>query len=185
MPFLQSGSTGGGGLTTIFDSGYLGGDVASIDTGAAGVTGSFFDLVILGYFRSSAAATSDNLLLTFNNDSGGNYEMTRVRNANTTVAGTSVVAQTSAIVGNCPAASAAANVFGPLRVDVPAYAGTTNFKTGVAASGSADTTAANAEVQLQVFLWASAAAVTRLKVATSVGQIKAGSRLAVYGLGAA
>src|SRR5215471_4424156 len=69
-----SGSGGAGGLITLYDSGYLGGSAASIDTGAGGIASGHFCLVVLLYVRTDRAAIADNLTIIANNDSGANYD---------------------------------------------------------------------------------------------------------------
>lgn len=178
-----SGSGGAGGLIVLFDSGYLGADAASIDTGAGGIAGGHFCLIVFGYLRTSAAVVNDNVVVTWNNDSGANYDFIRTQNSAGTVAGSTGTGGTSGLAGTVPGANDAANNFGSLHGWVPAYDGTTNKKSGRWQSDGADATAANS-VQTDIgFCYRSTSAISRLKIASNTGgaNLKAGSRLIIYG----
>ncbi len=178
-----SGSGGAGGLIVLYDSGYLGADAATIDTGAAGIAAGHFCLILVGYFRLDTAATSDNVLGRWNNDSGANYDSQRIQTINATVGGLAGNAQTSFLVGGFPANTDAANNFGGLWGYVPAYDATTNKKAGRCSSDAADPTAANMLTADVSWHYRSTSALSRLAIFPQTGgqKFKAGSRLVIYG----
>ena len=184
MPIERSGGGGGSaaGLIKLFDSGYLGADAASIDTGAGGIASGHFALQCFGYLRSSAANTSDNVLLTFNNDSSALYDVNRIQNANTTVTGASVSLGTSANIGNIPGSLAPAHTFGNFLLNVPAYDGSANFKSCQAFGGATQSTVANNNQNIQSAVYESTTAISRLAIVAAGGNLVAGSRLVIFGV---
>ena len=180
-PIVSGGGGGAGGLVSLFDSGFLGADAASIDTGANGVPATHGTLVIVGYLRSTVAGGNDNLNLTLNNDSSAIYSINRIQNVNTTLAGASFVTQTAGTAGTIPGATATANYFGAFWGTMPAYDGATNFKTGYFITNCNDNTAANSLSTTCAIGYGSATAISRLKLAAAGGNLKAGSRLIIYG----
>ena len=179
-----SGSAGAGGLIQLFDSGYLGADAASIDTGAGGIASGHFCLVIFGYFRSDTASATENLMVVLNNDTGANYNYVRNISQNGAVSGTATTGQTQGLLGIIPANTATANQFGSLQASLPAYDGTANFKTILGLSASADATAINVVEYQTGITYKSTSAISRLKVfpQTAGKNLKAGSRLVIYGV---
>jgi hypothetical protein len=178
-----SGSAGAGGLIVLYDSGYLGVDSASIDTGAGGIATGHFTIMCIAYLRSTAAVTSDNIVMTLNNDSSALYDVNRIQNVNTIVSGASVALGTSANIGDAPGASTTANVFGAWRLTVPAYDNTSNFKGGMAEAGAAQSPVASSIQDRTTFSYQSTTAISRMKLAPGTGpNWKAGSRLVIYGV---
>lgn len=177
-------ASGSGGLTVLYDSGYLGANQASIDTGAGGIASGHFSLLIVAYLRSTAAVSSDNVLAVFNNDASAVYNASRIQSGGGAVAGLAQSLATSALIGNCPAASDTAKVFGALRGIMPAYDGTTNFKSGVFESGSATDVAGNQNNTATGISYESATAISQIKLVPGTGgaSFLAGSRLVVYGM---
>lgn len=178
-----SGSSGAGGLIVLYDSGYLGVDTASFDTGANGVASGHFCLVIIGYLRSTASVTADNVLMVINNDTSALYNASRLQNLGTTVSGISLAAQTSALVGDCPGATATASLFGSMRGHMPAYDGISNFKAGNFESNVAQGPTGSSIINLNAITYQSTTAISRIKLLPGTGGAswKAGSRLIVYG----
>lgn len=179
-----SGSGGAGGLIVLYDSGYLGADAASIDTGAGGIASGHFALIIVGYFRTTNTVSNDNLLVRFNNDSGANYDYMRTINSGGGLSGTSSVAQTAFVGWLCPGASDAANEFGAAWGRIPAYDNTSNRKSGIFDSTAVDTTAGAGATYSNAFSYRSTAAISRMSVqsGTAGKNIVAGSRLVIYGV---
>ncbi len=164
----------------LYDSGYLGADAASIDTGAAGIASGHFCLYVVGYLRSTSATVSDNIIMIFNNDSSALYDVNRIQNINTSVTGASVSQGTSLNMGDCPGASAPAHTFGSLSMNIPAYDNTSNWKTGDASSSATQSTVGNNAQSRQTFVYESTSAISRLKITCGANWL-AGSRLVIYG----
>ena len=184
MPFISGGGSGGaGGLTRLFDSGTLQASAASIDTGANGIAGGHVDLFVSIYLRSDRAAAQDNVTVRFNNDGGGNYDVNRLLNTNTTVAGTSTAATTSIAAGTLvPSASETAGQFGTIQLWIPSYDNTTGFKIATTLNATPSQTVAQSNVAEFAGSWRNTAAITRIAVAPVAGtNFVAGSRMVVYG----
>lgn len=179
-----SGSGGAGGLISLYDSGYLGASAASIDTGANGIAGGHFCLVVLIYVRTDRAAAQDNINLRVNADSSGHYDLTRLQAQNATASGGTVNAAT-ALIGQSmtvPSASATAGEFAVVQVVIPAYDNTTGFKTANVHGSFPDETAANSGVAMFSAQWRSTAAITRMALTPVTGtNLVAGSRMVIYG----
>ena len=179
-----SGSGGAGGLIVLFDSGYLGSDAASIDTGANGIAGGHFCLIVFGYLRSSTAVNNDNVGITFNNDTAAHYGFERQTASGASVSSSGTANQSDGLVGVMPGANAAANYFGVVQATIVAYDNTTNFKTVHAHSATLDVGGTNQVVTDWATVWNQAAAISRIRIRSSggAGNLKAGSRVVIYGV---
>lgn len=171
------------GVGSIYDT-TLGGSAATIDI--TPIVASYAHLRVVLYSRGDVAAVTMNPKFTFNNDSGANYDYQGfVQNNATLTANAAATAQSAAIFGYAPGASATANFFGSIVLDIPHYAGTTNHKSFVAVFG-APTSAAAAGFWNGTYMgrWASTAAINRITIAPSSGNFVTGTRLTIYGMGA-
>lgn len=179
-----SGSGGAGGLIVLYDSGYLGADTATIDTGAGGIASGHVDLEIVGYLRSTNAGGNDNVVMTLNNDASAIYSWQRHQAAGASGTASSATALTSELIGTVPGSTAAASYFGTLRGSMPAYDNTSNFKTGHFISTCNDNTAGNTVYTQIGWAYGSASAISRVAIAPQTGgaKFKAGSRLIIYGI---
>jgi len=177
-----SGSAGAGGLVTLYDSGYLGSDAASIDTGAGGIAAGHGNLIVTLYLRATDAPVIQNILIRFNNDSGANYNESRVQANNANPVTTTAIAQTAGLLGAVPAAGATANAFGAATVHIPAYDQTTNHKAALCDAMAIDSAVADMSQSWVGVQWKSTAAISRMAVFSQAGgNIKAGSRMMVMG----
>ena len=168
-------------LAKLFDS-TLGADTSSIDTGASGIAGGFAGLLILMQLRTDEAGAISNANITFNNDSGANYDVVAVQDNNTTVTGTASSAATS-ILGVVHGSGGSANYASSIEIFIPNYDGTTFYKTGRMLAGALDATASNQWVIDRQFAYRSTSAISRMAVAAAAGQkLKAGSRLTILGI---
>lgn len=166
----------------LFDS-LLGANTATIDTGDNGVPQTAIHLMISCYLRTSEATALSNANLTFNADTGANYDHTRIRNTNTTVTGGSTAGGTSVGIP-CGGSSIDANHFSSATIWVPRYTAgagffkSFNYQTGILSSDVTESTA-----QTGSGLWRSATAVTRITLTAAGGaNLLAGSRVSIYGL---
>lgn len=190
---LASESTGlkwaPGASILLYDYTVAGSDKASIDTGVdtpdAGYAGTSafpalrtLEVWIVG--RTDEAIVFGNCNLTFNNDTGANYDQVQTQVTNATHAGTNSLAQNQ-IVPTLAGNSLAANYAGVIRLSIPGYAGTTFYKAMEILSGTTDSTAANNRVRALVATYKSTSAITRIKVTPGgAAKLKIGSRLIVY-----
>jgi hypothetical protein len=166
-------------LTKLFDS-KLGADAASIDTGAAGIASGYSALRILVYARSAAAANNDTLKVVLNADTGNNYYSGGNYGGNGsgtwTSNGIAYLTEGSVLIGD----SRGANRFSVYELSLPDYAGS-NYK---ALSGTGLSPRTTTETVSVAFggIWLSTAAISRLAISALAGNLKAGSRLIIYGL---
>lgn len=175
-----SGSSGAGGLIILFDS-TLGAPAASIDTGAGGIASGHKDLVVMIQTQTADAAATANIQVTFNNDTGANYDIQYVNGsnvaaqANVVIAGNNYQLQTHGSGGTSGYA-------GFYLVHIPSYDQTTFFKTAVFNGGNNDNTGANQQSGQLFCGYRSTAAISRMKVAGATANLVTGSRLTVYGV---
>ena len=171
------------GFALLYDSGEIGADAASIDTDPTVLTG-YKHLKVVANLRSTRAAQpSDQGNMRFNNDSGNNFYGQTVFASGVTEDGSEFIAQ-PAIVLNWPGATATAGYFSMFEGTIINYSSTTMRKmiswqqtrNTALSTGTMATYAAGA-------YWDSVAAITRISVFASNGNVLAGSRLTVYGMG--
>jgi hypothetical protein len=115
-----------------------------------------------------------------NNDGGANYDLTTIALANVTITGTNVQGATSwslQAMGDTAYAGGASMY----RMSFPGYAQTTFFKVGEASYVAPEDTAADTRMAARGLTWRNTAAITRLAITGSGGDLKAGSRLLIYG----
>lgn len=174
-----TGGGGGSGLVSLFDS-TLAVAAPSLDTGAGGIAAGHGHLEVFIVARTTEAAAISNTSVTFNADTGANYDQQDVNRNDTTQGGNASVARNnvSAIVHG---AGGSAGYPSTVRMTIPCYDQTTFFKVGELTSGANDGSAANNWYVGRVFTWRNTAAVTRITVAAASGNLVAGSRLTVYG----
>jgi hypothetical protein len=126
--------------------------------------------------------TTDQVILQFNGDTGGNYFYEDVESVNATVTAVGAGAATGVFVGSICGADATAGAAGTVRVAMPQHANTAFHKGLLAAGGSSNGAAAANQKATQVAgRWASTAAVTSITL-TSLGNLIAGSTFSLYGV---
>lgn len=169
-----------GGVGAILFDSTLGADAASIDTGAAGIAGGYDLLEIYILARTTEAVELSTALITFNNDTGSNYDRQEVSGANITASAGVALAAANILI-NVPGGSALAGSAGLCVMWFPGYTQTTFHKVGNYILGSPEDTAANNRVRAVNCRWRNTAAITRMAVAAGSGNLLAGSRLLIYG----
>lgn len=181
---------GGGGVgstSLIYRYTVSGSAKASIDTGVDAAQAGSSDwtngdlLEIWVYSRTDEAVVNSNLDLTFNNDTGANYDRQAITGVNTTASAGQLLAFT-ALNLFAAGTSTAASYFGTFKIAIPGYADTTGYKVGELYGGHNDSTAANNRLDTQVCTYKSTSAITRLKIApTTAGKnLAIGTKLLIY-----
>ena len=173
-------------LTKLFDS-TLGANAASIDTGAGGIPAGYGTLEIIFAGRTAHATVFGQLLFTFNNDTGANYD---AMENEATWNGSSFVNTNGRTTGatsfgRCFVAGngAPANFAGMAIIRVPFPGSTTFYKTFTASSGRVDSGTGGGDSDHIMGTWRSTAAISRVAVAGgSSTNLLAGSRMLIYGL---
>lgn len=170
------------GVGCVADS-TLGAGAASIDF--SGIPTTYGHLLIIVQARSDTAATATNLLLRFNNDSGTNYDTQLHSGSAAASTAAELFAGSAMTIGAIAAATAGAGLAGTAVIFVPNYAGTTFNKT---ANGNYDnkigTATANMTVGRIAGQWRSTAAINRVTIFATAGNLVTGSRVGVYVMGA-
>jgi hypothetical protein len=139
-----------------------------------------------GRHRYDAAATSTGLRLRLNNDSGSNYDNMAMYASGSTVSALEELATTSIRVsGALPGASAPANVFGGHETLIANYGNAVNQKTVTSSSsGKRGTATGDLFVERTSSFWRSNSAINRIAVLAVSGNLVAGTRVTIYGMGA-
>lgn len=152
------------------------------------LSGAYDDLFIFMLLRSDyTVSTTESPRIRFNNDSGANYNYSKISNANTTVAGVSAVGQSSLTANllfvNNAHANYSASSFSSLVMHIPRYASTANTKTARINAGTvAGATAADMSINDMIGNWNSTVAISRIDIVPTNGtNWKTGSTVAIYG----
>lgn len=173
-------ASGGTGLVKLFES-TLSGAAASIDTGAGGISAGHGDLLILVVSQSTKAAAQDQLNITFNNDTGANYDRQVLFGSDASSGAVSNFAQTAIQITTHGANGSQSSYPGVLTIHIPAYDKTTFFKQGTMVGGLVDSGAGNSLSTSTQIGYRSTTAISRMKIAPAGGNLAIGSRLAIFG----
>jgi hypothetical protein len=150
----------------------------------SGISGSYNDLLLVLIGRSSASGSfADNTVFRFNNDSGANYYLERLRASGTTPAAYQNPGGTSFDFG-VPDTSTPANGFGVNQLTVFGYASTAWKKVVTATNSMVTALGSNTTyVDLYTAVWNSTAAINRVTIGlnASPNTFVAGSQLRIYG----
>lgn len=146
--------------------------------------GSFKNLRLQWSARGTQSALLTNLNMTFNGDTGANYDWQFIIIGNTTVTAGQGLADTRMFIGNAPAATATANYAGHGTLDIYDYLGTTFQKGGLVYSSQRQSTSSGA---FSVFpmvgvAWRNTAALSSITIALASGNYVAGSIFSLYGI---
>lgn len=159
---------------------------SSAPSGVAFVTFSSIDqtytnleLIITGQTSASAQLATCNL--TFNNDTGANYDYQQLNYHGSIAAAASFLAVTSNIVGIVAGATAPTNVQGTNVVQIPGYSGGTFEKQTNAVCGCKFSGVTDTENYCFGGYWRNVAAITRMDITLSTGNFVTGSFLRLYG----
>lgn len=178
MPIF-SGGGGGAGIGTVLYSQTLSGSAANLDSGTFAT--SLHLLQIFAYVRGTQAASTVNAQVTFNGDTGANYDYMVSGGQNVTPSAGNVLAGTAWLPAVIAANGLAGN-FSALTIVMPQYAGTTGRKAANVLCGAPDASAAaNMIVQTLQGVYRSTSPVSRVTITPSAGQWAAGSSLVVIG----
>jgi hypothetical protein len=160
----------------------LGSAAASIDF--TSIAEDWSHLMLALYLRGDTAATTVNLLVRINGDSGGSYDYQRLTGNAGTAGAAEAFGQTSALMGVIPANTAGANVFGGGLILVPHYAQAANQKYLLSFFGyKIGNVSTNLDVAIRSGFWRNANAITQITLLPSAGNFVTGSRATLYGMG--
>lgn len=179
MPFSQSGSGGGSG--TLLFSSVLSSPATSIDSGASTFSTTFSVLTIYIVARTNDAGTGAGAaLVTFNNDSGTNYNQQNLSGNNASAAASQNLARAN-FGFNVNSAGDTSNDFSIICMSVPLYGSTTINKSATAQHFQASATTALLVEAVRGCVWGSTAAINRVAMSTgSSSTFNTGSGLLIY-----
>lgn len=167
---------------SVFDT-TLGASAATIDI--TGISATYAHLMISIYARGDNASATSVASIQFNGDAAANYDYQQLQGLAAAAGAAETFAATSAPVGVIPANSAGANLFGTCEVFIPHYAGSTNNKQTVAINAyKTGTTTGLVGVEMFGAGWRSTAAINRITLLLSAGNLVAGTRVTIHALGA-
>lgn len=180
----QIASTGGGGgsMTRLYTQ-TLGADAATFDTGAAAIASGYSSIHVVALLKTTRAASwIDDLKMTFNGDTGANYDYGSLFSSgsasfNQTHGGSYIDVP---VVG---ANGTTQLYFSTVTFTIPNYTSTALYKSGSGQSGAIDTgNTQQAQVTLQ-FGWRSLVALNQITFASAnAANMKAGCSIQVYGI---
>lgn len=174
----QTLSGGGSGALTLISS------LTPSGTGVAtftAITSAYTDLVLVVRGRSTAAATGVGTTITFNSDTGANYDSTgdQINNVDQVIGGANASGLT---LHGLPAANAPAGASGYDEYTIYLYSGSTFFKTVFSMSGQTQGSGqVNIYSQKGYGQWRNTASVTRIDATLTSGNFVAGSTVSLYG----
>ncbi len=176
----------GGAAITLITSQVLSGTQASFDTNTllgGVIPTSYNHLEIWIQGRGDTAATSTNLYMRFNNDSGSNYDVQGLNGSAAATAAFEQFAVAQLHCGEVPAASTSAGIFSEATIKIANYNGTTAQKTSLSdCSGKRGTSTGNLVRFDNAGWWRNTAAITRLAVFPAAGNFAAGTSFYLYGV---
>jgi hypothetical protein len=178
MPTSHYSSIASGESVKLFDQ-TLSADATTIDTGAV-IPNNYSVLEAWVIARSSQVIVIGNFGITFNGDTGANYDLQRIRAINASLTGVGAPAQNNLNV-ECPGDSADSGAAGVYGLSIPGYAQTTFHKACEIRCTFPEDTAANLSVALLTGRWRNTAAINRITITAASGDLRAGSRLLIYG----
>lgn len=171
---------GGGGGTTVLYHTTLAAATPSI--AISGIPSTYHALRLMLIGGTTAAVADTPLNLTFNGDSGANYDYTQeyyVYN-NAAPAGSGAVAQTSMPIGNIPGTSAPASASAIIGVVIPGYSNTTFHKGLTSLMGDRWATSNLSTIYLYGN-WRSTAAINSITLTPASGSLAAGTDVTLFG----
>lgn len=181
LPVWAAPAAGAGDFTLIERKTASGGATASFDFQS--IPADYADLMLTWRGRALQASNFENFWLRFNNDATNIYDW-QMGQANAAVnPGSESFTQAQMFIGALPAANATSGRSGSGTLLVPDYKGTTFHKTANTFSGFAHGTASGNVYAHKIFgVWRSAAAVSRITLWLTNGNIADGSVASLYGL---
>lgn len=169
-------------LPVLIASSTLGGSAANIDF--TSIPSIYSSLMLVCWLRTDFAGAALNCHVRLNNDSAANYDYQVLAGSAATASASESFGQTMAFIGPAPGATAGASLFSAHVVHFPHYAGTTNNKAQSAISGTkTGTSTGNITVAEISSFWRSNTAVSRVTILPTSGNLVAGSRASLYGMG--
>lgn len=170
-----------GGLVKINES-ILTGTAASVTFSS--IPQIYRSLLLHVYGRHDAATNFVSVRLRFNGDSSAVYDSQQITANNTTVQGFENLSVTGADIGEIAAATATAGAPGMMSVTIPAYSGSTFWKTMVSNHNLSILGGSTGGMHTKQWIakWRNTAAITSINIySPTAGNFIAGSHFVLYG----
>lgn len=181
IPTTVLTSTGGGGSMAAIQHQVLAVNTATFDF--TSIPGTYMHLWMIMYLRGTKAATSVQAQVTFNGDTGANYDVEKHYAASNIPGAGGVINGTFFDPADAAGASSDAGAVSAVEILIPNYAGTTFHKTVTGKGFNPRAYSAGNEYVMNTGgLWKSTAAVTRITVTPDANSWAAGSMASLYGL---
>lgn len=175
-PYVTSGGGGGSGDVGLISEVVTSSSQATVTFSSIPAT--YRDLEIRVRGRGTTLSTSTSINMTFNNDTGANYDYRSTQNAGSFAA----LAANFMYVGNLVGAGGPSNAADYITIEIGDYRGTTFQKAGVA---MATVKQANSSASLfhdsLSFWWRSTSAINRVDLACASGAFVDGTVVSLYG----
>ncbi len=141
-------------------------------------------LRIVLYARGDNASTSTAVMVRFNGDATAQYDYQYLRAVDATVDGSAVLAQPNIYAGDVPCATAPANSFAPVTIDIPHYADASNHQVLLFQNfRKRGTLVGDFGVISGGGLWRITTLISRVTLLPAAGNFAIGSRATLYGKG--
>lgn len=145
--------------------------------------GSYTHLKIIWSARSTETATFSSIGVTFNSDTGANYDNQEIFISNGTSGGSQGFAGASIGGLLITGASAASNVPGSGELTIPDYRGTTFYKTlNTTYQDQRAASSGNFFWASRAGVWRNTSAITRIDLTLASGNFVSGSKFSLYGV---
>lgn len=155
----------------------LGSDTATVTFSS--IPGTYTDLVLV--LNSRSASTSGGVFVQFNNDTGSNYSVIRLRGNGTAASSNNSANVTTGEIGDQNVSTNTAGNFGNIICQINNYSNSTTYKTTLSRANVADVT-----VRALVSLWRSTSAITEIDIfCENSNNFLSGSTFTLYGIKAA
>ena len=175
-------ATGGVGAMTLIEDNLLAADAASFDF--TNIPGTYKHLYLVMQLRGTKSATSAQPRVTFNGDTGTNYEVQKHYAAGGTPASVGTTGTTYIDLTDATAASSASGAASAIECVIPNYAGTSFHKSLSSTGFNPRSYASGSEYVMNTGgAWKNTAAITRVTITPDSNNWASGSRATLYGVG--
>ncbi len=190
---VTSMSTGATGISLALENNYME-PIATTLVGAGGTNSIIFNDIPQTYknlqirlmSRNNRASTADTLGIQFNGDTSiSNYVWQHyiyANNGSAGAAGYGTGVNASIYLGDCPSASASANIFSISVTDILDYGSTSKNKTLRSLNGKEAGTSAQGFVSFSSGAWLSTTPISSIKIFCNNGNFVQYSRFSLYGI---
>lgn len=145
------------------------------------ISGSYTDLVLVMRVTGSSSVGNEPVLMYFNNDTGGNYSVTRVYGNGSTATSDRFSSNSGIDAGYLPGSNGTGP--GTIIANIMNYSNTTTYKTILDRWESQAAASGSRYVAAEVGLWRSTSAITEIDLVLGGGfNFNSGSTFSLYGI---